>query len=246
MAVVDAGIDVERHAFGGGEVEERGAVTVLGFGGGAWWAAAGLLEHLGVVVLAGLAFGMPRGEVGDRHPGAYAGPELGRAGGHDEGHVAAAGAADEVDAGGVDPRVAAGVGHGVEDVLRGEVGCAGLGAAIGAAEIRGDEHPAHFLGLVDPRRALFEAAAPGVQEDHQRYRGAGGVRRGRVRPPIDHLLEGAVFRARDVHGQFHRGRAGLGGGRALRRDLGFGGEGEGREEERAEPHFSSGRKYALT
>ena len=57
VSVVDAGIDVERHAFGGGEVEERGAVTVLGFGRGAGRAAAGLLEHLGVVVLAGLAFG---------------------------------------------------------------------------------------------------------------------------------------------------------------------------------------------
>ena len=74
VAIMDAGIDVERHALGGAQVEERGAMTILGFGGGAGRTAAGLLEHLGVVVLAGLAFGVPRGEVGDRHPGAHAGP----------------------------------------------------------------------------------------------------------------------------------------------------------------------------
>ena len=160
--------------------------------------------------------------------------------------MAAAGAADEVDAGSIDTCVATGVGDGVEDVLRGQVRGAGFRPAVRTAEIGSDEHPAHLLGLGDPRRALLEAAAPRVQEDDERHRGAGGVMGGGLRSPIDDFLQGAILRARDIDGELHRGRARLRGGRTFRRDLGFGGEGDDGEEEREESHFSSGRRAALT
>ena len=148
-------------------MEEWGAMTVFGFGGGAGRAPAGQLEHLGVVVLPLAALGVPRCEVGDRHPGAHAGPELGGAGGHDEGHVAAAGTADEIDAISINAGVCLGVFNCIDDILRGQVGGAGFGAVVNPPESGCDHHPPALLGQSDKRWGLLDASAPAVQEDQE-------------------------------------------------------------------------------
>ena len=114
---MDARIDIQRHAFGGGEMEEGRAMAVLRFRGGAWLSAAALLNHLGVIILTRRAFGVPGGQVGDRYPGADRGPKVRRACRHDERHVSAAGATDEIDAMSINAGVGLGVFHRVDDVL---------------------------------------------------------------------------------------------------------------------------------
>ena len=239
VAVVNARVNVERQSLSGGEMEEGRAMAVFRFGRRSRRTATGLLEHLRVIVLPCGTLGMPRGQVGDGHPGAHGGPEVGRSCGHDERHMAAAGTADEVDPGSIDARVAAGIGDRVEDVLRGQVRGAGFRPAIRAAEIRSNEYPAHFLRLSDPGRTLFKTAAPGVKEHNQWDGRTGDVMRYGFGAPINHLLERAVLGARDVDGEFEGGGLGLCGGRTFDSDLGVGGEGHGGQEqprEEAEDH----------
>ena len=58
VSVMDAGINIERYALSGREVEERGAMAVGCGRRGPRYAAAALLNHLGVNVLAHAAFFM--------------------------------------------------------------------------------------------------------------------------------------------------------------------------------------------
>ena len=114
---MNAGVDIERHALGSGEMEEGRAMAVFRFGGWSGFSAATLLNHLGVIILPYRAFGVPSSEVGDRYPGAHASPEAGDTCGHDERHMPAAGAAHEVDTIRINAGVALGVFDRVDDVL---------------------------------------------------------------------------------------------------------------------------------
>src|SRR5690606_13577428 len=84
---------------------------------------------------------VPCGEVGDADPGGDSGPALRVAGGHHHGHVATAGFAGQVDARRVDGEALQDVGDGVEDVLLGKGGSAGVGVVVDAAEVGLEEVP---------------------------------------------------------------------------------------------------------
>lgn len=147
MAVVDAGLDVEGQVLCFVEEGEGGAEAVLGEIGFVLYFSHAGFEHAPVAEAALFGFGVPGGEVGDGDPGGGGAPGFGGVGGHDEGHVAAAGAAEEEDAALVDFIVSGHVLDSIEDVLAGEGGGAGLGAIVGAAEFGGDEGPVALLGL---------------------------------------------------------------------------------------------------
>ena len=218
-------------------------MAVFRFGGWSGFSAAALLNHLGVIILPCRALGVPSSEVGDRHPGTHAGPEAGRASGHDERHMSAARAAHEVDTVRINAGVGLGVFHRVDDVLRGQVGGAGLRVVIDAAESRGDHHPTALLSQSDKHGPLFDTSAPAVEEDQQRYGRSGEILRRGVGLVIDDLLWRTVLGAGDVDRHLERYRFHLFGGRSL--------GGFSREERHAGKqggdglHLAEGRRWAL-
>ena len=129
--------------------------------------------------------------------------------------MATARTADEVDAIWINTGVVFRVIHGVDDVLRGQIGSAGLGLVVNASEIWGDHHPAALLGQAHEHGALFDAARPGVQEDQQRHGGAGQILGRGLGLVVDDFLRRTVLGADHVDGHFERQCFHLIGGRSF-------------------------------
>lgn len=170
-SVVDAVIDVERHAFCVAERGQGGTFRgILAPARRIRRSAKGGFDVFGILIGNTIfdVFRVPGGDIGDGHPGRDARPNFWVACRHEEGHVTTPTGTDKVYAGRVNLGGFFHVLHRIDNVLHGEVRAEGVGSEIRAAEVRVNEVPALTdspFGVNGTVGRLVVTRAPGMQTD---------------------------------------------------------------------------------